>query len=191
MEHYTIVDRHREGIRAVYTKPFCFNPEVDTLCITYDFIEADESEEVRNDWYDKVDKALKEKGALKGVGLKGVRFLDVRDVVTSWPVVTSNISWFLPYLYKDSFLSRFENLDRLVFTSAYPIDDRFLPSETVALKGLGECELFWEELAEYLEEKKNSHNGKLIAKEDIIVREHKAPQGISALEDLEKMFWLF
>ncbi|KAF7889003.1 hypothetical protein EAF00_009303 [Botryotinia globosa] len=191
MEHYTIVDRHREGIRAVYTKPFCFNPEVDTLCITYDFIEAFDSEMVRNDWYDKVDKALKKKGALKGVGLRGVRFLDVRDVVTSWPVVTSNISWFLPHLYKDSFLSRFEKLDRLVFTSACPIDDRFLLPRTVALEGLGECELFWEELAKYLEEKRNSHEGKLVAKEDIIVREYQHPQGISALENLEKMCWLF
>ncbi|TGO37224.1 hypothetical protein BHYA_0102g00090 [Botrytis hyacinthi] len=191
MEHYIIVDRYREGIRAVYTKPFCFNPEVDTLCITYDFIEADESEGVRNDWYDKVDKVLKEKGALKDVGLKGVRFLDVRDVVTSLPVVESYISWFLPHLYKDSFLSRFENLDRLVFTSACPIDGRLLVSKTVALVSPGDCNLFWEELAKYLENKRESHKGKLVAKENIIVRQYEAPQGISALEDLEKMFWLF
>ncbi|TGO49640.1 hypothetical protein BOTNAR_0423g00020 [Botryotinia narcissicola] len=174
LEHYTIVDRHREGIRTIYTKPFCFNPEVDTLCITYDFIEACDSERIRNDWYDKVDKALKKKGVLKGVGLKGVRFLD-----------------FLPRLYKNSFLSRFEKLDRLVFTSACPIDDWLLLSKTVALEGLGECELFGEELAKYLEEKWNSHKGKLVAKEDIIVREYQAPQGISTLENLEKMCWLF
>ncbi|TGO19300.1 hypothetical protein BTUL_0005g01500 [Botrytis tulipae] len=193
LEHYNIVDRHREGIRAVYTKPFCFNPEVDTLCITYDFEESRISEKHSNDWYERVDEALKKKGALKDVGLKGVRFLDVRDVVTSYPVVTSNISWFLPLVYKDSFLSRFENLNKLVFTSARAIDDWLLLPETktVALEGLGACELFWEELAKYLEEKRNSHKGKLVAKEDIIVREYQAPQGISALKILEKMSWLF
>ncbi|TGO48166.1 hypothetical protein BCON_0249g00140 [Botryotinia convoluta] len=191
MEHYTIVDRHNKGIRAAYMKPFCFNPEVDTLCITYNFIKPYTSKKDRNDWYDKVDKALKEKGALKDVGLKGVRYLDVRDVVTSLPVDTSDISWFLPRVYKDSFLSRFENLDRLVFTSACAIDDRLLMPGTVALDSLGECELFWEELAKYLENQKYSHKGKLVAKEKIIVREYEAPQVIYALEGLEVMYWLF
>ncbi|KAF7879785.1 uncharacterized protein EAF02_007955 [Botrytis sinoallii] len=191
MEHYTIVDRHGEDSRAVYTKPFCFNPEVDTLCITYDFIEEYNSERVRNDWYEKVDEALKKRGALKGVGLKGVRSLDVRDVVTSLPVVTSDISWFLPRVYKNSFLSRFESLDRLVFTSACATDDRLPLPRTVALESLGECELFWDNLAKYLENKRNSHKGKLVAKENIIVREYEAPQGLSALENLDKMCWLF
>ncbi|TGO22259.1 hypothetical protein BPAE_0175g00020 [Botrytis paeoniae] len=172
MEHYTIVDRYTKGIKTGYMKPFCFNPEVDTLCISYNFIKQYTPEKFRNDWYDKVDKALKKKGALKDVGLKGVRFLDVRDVVTSLLVDTR----FLPRVYKNSFLSRFENLDRLVFTSACAIDDRLLMPGAVALESLGECEFFWDQLAKYLENQKDSHRGKLVAKQKIIVREHKAPQ---------------
>ncbi|KAF5871329.1 uncharacterized protein Bfra_007845 [Botrytis fragariae] len=191
MEHYTIVDRHHHGSRAIYMKPFCFNPEVDTLCITYNFIKPYGSKKVHKVWYDEVDKALKKKGALKDVGLKGVRFLDVRDVVTSLPVDTSNISWFLPRVYRNSFLSRFKNLDRLVFTGACAIDDWLSMPRLVTLDSLGECELFWEELAKYLENQKKSHKGRLIAKEKIIVREYEAPQGISALERLQTMDWLF
>ncbi|KAM0179508.1 hypothetical protein ACHAPC_007993 [Botrytis cinerea] len=194
-EHYTIVKRHGEGIRGVNTKSFCFNPEVDTLCISYNFREPWQrsSSDIYDYWYDKVDRKLKKKGALKDVGLQGVKFLDVRDVVTGYPVDTSDISWFLPRLYKNSFLSRFENLERLVFTSALKNEPEIYEDEPggVFLNSLEECEIFWEELAEYLEKQKDSYKGKLVAKERVIVREYEAPQDRRALEGLEMMNLLF
>ncbi|EMR81494.1 hypothetical protein BcDW1_9893 [Botrytis cinerea BcDW1] len=194
-EHYTIVKRHGEGIRGVNTKSFCFNPEVDTLCISYNFREPWQrsSSDMYDYWYDKVDRKLKKKGALKDVGLQGVKFLDVRDVVTGYPVDTSDISWFLPRLYKNSFLSRFENLERLVFTSALKNEPEIYEDEPggVFLNSLEECEIFWEELAEYLEKQKDSYKGKLVAKERVIVREYEAPQDRRALEGLEMMNLLF
>ncbi|TEY52017.1 hypothetical protein BOTCAL_0261g00170 [Botryotinia calthae] len=193
-EHYTIVRRHGEGKRGVSTKSFCFNLEVDTLCVSYDFREPWRySNDEYNYWYDKVDRELKKRGALKDVGLKGVRFLDVRDVVTGFPVDTSDISWFLPCLYKDSFLSRFENLERLVFTSAMNDEPEIYEDEPggLVLNSQDKCELFWEELAEYLEKQKDLHEGELVAKEKVIVREYEAPQDRRALEGLERMFRLF
>ncbi|KAF7944232.1 hypothetical protein EAE96_010634 [Botrytis aclada] len=193
-EHYTIVERHYNGSgRAVYMKPFCFNPEVDTLCITYNFTKPPHGlKKDRKVWYDEVDKALRKEGVLKDVGLKGVRSLDVRDVVAISPVDASNISWFLPHGYNNSFLSRFKNLDRLVFTSACAIDNRLsLDPRRRTLGSIEKCESFWMACAKYLENQRDLHKGKLIAKEKIIVRQYETLQGLSALERLGTMDWLF
>lgn len=169
-----------------YPRPFCFNPKIDTLAISYDFRAPKVNKEISNNWYDKVDKALKSNGSLIGVGLKGVRVLEVRDVMVNFQPQHSDISWFLPSVYGDGFLSRFKSLDKLFFTSAssaaWQTGHSIISEQNTPP--------FRARIIKYLEDTKNVHKGQLVAEENLVVRRYVDPQGNCALASWKGQRWM-
>ncbi|KAF7865861.1 hypothetical protein EAF04_006026 [Stromatinia cepivora] len=169
-----------------YPRPFCYNPEIDTLCISYDFRAPKVSGQICKNWYDKVHEALMKKRALRNVGLKGVRTLDVRDVLVRSPINQSDISWFLPTVYADGFLSRFENHHKLFFTSA---EHCAWQNGHMIIDSPEEAQLFQDKVTKYLEDTKDSHGGRLVAEKNLIVRRYEDPQGKCALATWQPKEW--
>ncbi|KAJ8068293.1 hypothetical protein OCU04_003856 [Sclerotinia nivalis] len=168
-----------------YPRPFCYNPEIDTLCISYDFRAPKVSKQICKDWYDKVHDALMNNRALRYVGLKGVRFLDVRDVLVRLPINQSDISWFLPTVYADGFLSRFENLHKLFFTSAGCC--AWQNGHTI-IDSPEKAQLFKDKVTKYLKDTKDAHGG-IVAEKNLIVRQYEEPQGKCALATWQPKEW--